>query len=63
MEKATDNVQNKRFWAAIWPRAAEQIESENEKLDCYRWVRGAIPALVETLPDSLTHDGNHKKGI
>ncbi len=63
MEKATDNVQNKRFWEGIWLRAAEQIESENEKLDCYRWVREAIRVLVETLPDSLTHDENHKKGI
>ena len=35
------------------PRLAEQVESEQEKLDCYRRVRDEIRVFVETLPDAL----------
>jgi arsenate reductase len=33
---------------------AERGATEEEQLDCYRRVRDAIKAFIETLPDSLT---------
>ena len=35
------------------PKLAENAESENELLDCYRHVRDQIKDFVETLPESL----------
>ncbi len=36
------------------PKLAEQVDGEEEKLDCYRSVRDKIRAFAETLPESLT---------
>lgn len=35
------------------PKLAEQYETEEEKLACYRKVRDKIREFVETLPESL----------
>ncbi len=35
------------------PRLAKEVESEEEKLRCYRRVRDEIRAFVESLPDAL----------
>jgi len=35
------------------PALAKLVDSEEEKLDCYRRVRDEIRAYVETLPESL----------
>jgi len=35
------------------PRLAENVETEDEALDCYRLVRDRIKDFVETLPESL----------
>ncbi len=35
------------------PRLAQKLESEEEKLDCYRKVRDEIKIFVESLPDAL----------
>ena len=35
------------------PKLAAEVEGEGAKLDCYRRVRDAIRAYVETLPESL----------
>lgn len=36
------------------PKLAEEVESAEEKLDCYRMVRDKIRAFIETLPEALT---------
>jgi len=36
------------------PKLAQQANTEEEALDCYRRVRDEIQAFVETLPGSLT---------
>jgi arsenate reductase len=35
------------------PKLAENVETEDEALDCYRRVRDQIKDFVETLPESL----------
>jgi len=35
------------------PQLAAALETENEKLDCYRRVRDEIKAFIETLPEAL----------
>ena len=35
------------------PKLAEQVQGEQEKLDCYRRVRDEIRAFVEGLPENL----------
>ena len=40
------------------PKLAAQIESLEEKLNCYRRVRDQIKSYVETLPESLTSPGS-----
>jgi len=35
------------------PKLAAQVETEEEKLNCYRRVRDKIKAFIETLPQSL----------
>jgi arsenate reductase len=35
------------------PRLAENTETEQQRLDCYRKVRDEIKRFVETLPESL----------
>ncbi len=37
------------------PKLATLVDSENEKLDCYRKVRDQIKAFVETLPQFLNN--------
>ena len=39
------------------PRLAKDAVTEEEVLNCYRHVRDAIRAYVETLPDSLKEKG------
>jgi len=38
------------------PRLAETVETDEAKLNCYRRVRDAIRAFVETLPEALTEE-------
>jgi arsenate reductase (thioredoxin) len=35
------------------PKLAEKLQTEHEKLDCYRKVRDQIKALVEKMPGNL----------
>jgi len=35
------------------PRLAKEMNTEEEKLDCYRRVRDEIRKFVETLPESI----------
>ncbi len=35
------------------PQMAKKMKNANEKLDCYRKVRGQIKTYIQTLPDSL----------
>jgi len=35
------------------PKLAKEVESEDEKLNCYRRVRDEIKKFIETLPETL----------
>ena len=39
------------------PKLAQNAETEEEKLECYRRVRDEIRAFVVTLPGSLSNKG------
>ncbi len=39
------------------PRSAKAMKTDEEKLNCFRRVRDAIKAFVETLPEGLNNNG------
>jgi arsenate reductase len=42
------------------PKMAEQFDTPQKKLDCYRKVRDQIKSYVVTLPECLTNTGEKK---